>query len=324
MRKKSLRRRRLARWGTLFIVVVGAIVCALLFRLWHLSWVVRTELETRHAAEKNLLDSLSSSMVIALLGLVAVGFAIVFLLLWSRATRLRHARIERLISSIGHDLRSPLHAIQSSATILVDPKFSGRSAVAAGILHSSIATVNRLVDDLVQLAKKEELSYVATPQDLSVWWLDFASPYVERARAKGLEWSASADIPWTYVSIDAERLKQVCGNLVENAIKYTDQGRIQVYLELHLGRSHDSNGHELKFSVIDSGIGIRKEDLKRVFKPFQRSQNALSRSGSGLGLSIVRSIVEDQGGEVFVASELGKGSTFSVSLPVKVIAKVPS
>jgi signal transduction histidine kinase len=118
------------------------------------------------------------------------------------------------------------------------------------------------------------------------------------------------DLPHA-VEADQALLHQAVYNLVENAIKYTPSGG---EVTLHLQSTSDS----LTFAIRDSGIGIQKEDMKRLFEKFYRGTNreALAQRGTGLGLAIVRSIAERHGGRVWVESELGKGSTFYLLIPL--------
>jgi signal transduction histidine kinase len=118
------------------------------------------------------------------------------------------------------------------------------------------------------------------------------------------------DLPHT-VEADKALLHQAVYNLVENAIKYTPHGG-EVTLQLQ------STSDSLTFAIRDSGIGIQKEDMKRLFEKFYRGTNreALAQRGTGLGLAIVKSIAERHGGRVWVESELGKGSTFYLLIPL--------
>jgi signal transduction histidine kinase len=109
---------------------------------------------------------------------------------------------------------------------------------------------------------------------------------------------------------DARRLTQVLLNLVGNAIKFTDQGSVEV-------RARQADGR-FEFSVVDSGFGIAPEDQAKIFEEFQQVDNTSTRKkgGTGLGLSISRRIVELHGGRITVESEVGKGSTFKVTVPI--------
>ena len=112
-----------------------------------------------------------------------------------------------------------------------------------------------------------------------------------------------------YTYIDPDRLREVIGNLIDNAIKYTTEGGIAVDIT--------SDEHNVTISVKDTGVGIPKEDISHLFQKFYRVDSSFTREvgGTGLGLYISRKIIEDSGGQVWVESELGKGSTFFVQIP---------
>lgn len=143
-----------------------------------------------------------------------------------------------------------------------------------------------------------------------------------QAKEKGI--SIGVEIPRDLphaVEADGALLHQALYNLVENALKYTSQGgEVTIHLQ--------TSPSELTFAVQDSGIGIPEKDLPRLFEKFYRGTNreALSQRGTGLGLAIVKSIAERHGGNVWVESELGKGSTFYLQIPLeqaKVAQRVP-
>ena len=143
-----------------------------------------------------------------------------------------------------------------------------------------------------------------------------------QAKEKGI--SIGVEIPRDLphaVEADGALLHQALYNLVENALKYTSQGgEVTIHLQ--------TSPSELTFAVQDSGIGIPEKDLPRLFEKFYRGTNreALSQRGTGLGLAIVKSIAERHGGNVWVESELGKGSTFYLQIPLvqaKVVQRVP-
>jgi signal transduction histidine kinase len=130
------------------------------------------------------------------------------------------------------------------------------------------------------------------------------------ARTKGLELKSAVTPGLPVGTGDARRLTQVLLNLVGNAIKFTDQGSVEVRAALVDGR--------FEMSVVDTGFGIAPDDQKRIFEEFQQVDNTSTRKkgGTGLGLSISRRIVELHGGRIWVESEVGKGSVFKVVVPV--------
>lgn len=139
----------------------------------------------------------------------------------------------------------------------------------------------------------------------------------QRAEAKDLELrlDISASVP-QFIRSDGRKLRQVLVNLVGNAIKYTDQGRVEVKVDTN--HHEDSRSLRLLIEVEDTGIGIAPEDEARIFDPFVEAAGIGFRKGTGLGLSISRHFVECLGGSIKLGSTLGRGSTFYVEVPVQI------
>jgi signal transduction histidine kinase len=129
------------------------------------------------------------------------------------------------------------------------------------------------------------------------------------AEAKGLD--LTADVPDAQLFTDGDKLRQVLVNLLSNSVKFTDRGEIRL-------SARETEGL-VEFQVTDTGIGIAPENLERIFEPFWQVEQSSTRraGGTGLGLSVSRSLARLMGGDVTVQSELGKGSTFTLTLPVR-------
>lgn len=264
-----------------------------------------------------LSSTLIAAMALLVLCAVTIVIAIAIALKYLQAVRSRTETIERLVASVGHDLRSPLQSINSAAALLNMSNSEERRKTSLSVIRSSITTLSRLVDDIVQIVRQEKLDYRPRPVNISEWYEEFCTTYSVKARAKDLHWQAKQNLDWMYVAVDPDRLSQCFGNLVDNAIKYSDSGTVSISLDLRWGVEKGASVSELVFSVTDEGLGIRSEDLKAVFKPFVRSAVDTKRNGMGLGLSIVSTILESQGGRVDVQSKLGVGSTFTARIPVE-------
>ncbi len=215
------------------------------------------------------------------------------------------------VTTVSHDLRSPLTAVLGYVNLLdrVGPLNEQQTDFIQQI-RISVKQMNTLISDLLDLGKIEagfdtQKEPVDTTRLIERVIVDLR-PQAE-AKHQTLSHQLGASLPSLFGN--PLRLRQMLSNLVENAIKYTpDEGRIQVdtYAE----------GDFVVVSVADTGIGIPPADLPYVFDKFFRSDNAsLSQEGTGLGLSIVKSIVENHGGRVWVNSQPGKGTTFTVMLP---------
>jgi signal transduction histidine kinase len=216
---------------------------------------------------------------------------------------------------MSHELRTPLNAILGYTEMMVDGLYGNVGEKAQGVLErvqSNGKHLLGLINDVLDLSKIEAGQLVLAMEHYSV--ADMVSTVLSAteslARTKGLELTSNVapDLP-TGIG-DARRLAQVLLNLVGNAIKFTDRGGV----EIRAAKAAD----RFEIAVVDSGPGIAPADQKRIFDEFQQVDNTSTRKkgGTGLGLSISRRIVELHGGRITVESEVGKGSTFIISLPI--------
>jgi signal transduction histidine kinase len=241
------------------------------------------------------------------------GLAIENARLYTQAREANQTKTE-LLAVISHDLRTPLNSIIGYAQLLEigipDPLTDGSRERVHRILQSS-GHLLYLIDELLAFARVEgEHEDIKTAPCDVVEVLKQVRELIEPiAHEKGLTLRASVPGPDISIVTDADKLRQVLVNLVGNAVKYTAEGSVEVTVE-----PADS---EVTFRVSDTGVGISKEHLPRIFEPFwqaDRSQRSLG-GGTGLGLSVVQRVVALLGGRISVQSELGKGTTFSVTLP---------
>jgi PAS domain S-box-containing protein len=227
-----------------------------------------------------------------------------------RATLLR----DEFLGTVSHELRTPLNAILGWAQILQ----SGPRTPDA--LQSGLATIARnarlqaqLIDDLLDLSRMSagQLRLDAAPVDLSLVLRDAVLAVKPAADAKGLTLHQDASAPGTIVSGDADRLQQVCWNLLVNAVKFTPAGgEVHAALERH--------GDDVFLHITDTGQGIAADFLPFVFDRFRQGDGSTTRrhSGLGIGLALVRQLVELHGGRVDATSRgEGLGATFTVRLP---------
>jgi len=215
------------------------------------------------------------------------------------------------VANVSHELRTPMASIRAMAeTIEDDLEISDEERKA--YLDKIIAEVDRLTllsEDLLTLASAETRPAEPSEIDLAEIARYAVQQMQGQADAKGL--SLEIDAPTTQPALgDKPQVIQVAMNLLQNAIRYTNVGgaRVRVY----------EQAHDAVLEVSDTGIGIGKEHVPRIFERFYRVDAARSRAtgGTGLGLAIVRHITEGLGGRVEVESELGRGSTFRVRLPL--------
>jgi len=224
-----------------------------------------------------------------------------------KASRLRR----QMTADIAHDLRTPLSVILGYTEALSDGKLQATPAIAA-TLHQEALHLNHLIDDLrtLSLADAGELplyrDWIA-PEAL----LERAvAAYGMQAEQQGITLRTEIAAGLPAVNVDAQRMAQVLGNLVSNALRHTPAGG-----EVTLSAFQEDGA--VLLSVHDTGDGIPPEDLPHIFERFYRGDQARQSFGaSGLGLSIAKSIVEAHGGSLTVASATGHGSTFTVRLAV--------
>jgi two-component system phosphate regulon sensor histidine kinase PhoR len=220
------------------------------------------------------------------------------------------------VANVSHELKTPLTVIKSSVEALADGAVEEPEArdMFLGQVTREADRLHDLIQDLLSLARIESGNLALEPKSVPLGRsiTDCVERHHARAEVKTLTMveKPPADAREVMAWADADALRQVLDNLVDNAIKYTPNGgRITV--------RWSATADAVIFEVEDTGVGIPQEDLPRVFERFYRVDKARSRSmgGTGLGLSIVKHLVQAMKGQVRVASTVGKGTTFRVSLP---------
>lgn len=223
----------------------------------------------------------------------------------------------QMTADIAHDLRTPLSLILGHAEALSDGVLPPTPETLS-IIHDEAQRLNRLIEDLrtLSLADTGELSINKRPYSPATALQRTALAHAPAAQDKQVTIDTRAADSLPNVMADPDRLAQVLDNLLSNALRYTPRnGRIQLSATpVGDGRG----GNAIQFAVQDSGPGIAKEDLPRVFNRFYRADKSRQRleGGSGLGLAIARSIVEQHNGRIWVTSSPGQGTTFTFTIPV--------
>jgi signal transduction histidine kinase len=222
----------------------------------------------------------------------------------------------RFLANVNHELRTPLSSIIGYARILRRGSGAQLSTLQQENLDDLLRNAERLmrmIDSLLDFAKIEAGKIEVHIEPVRIdEMVQVATATIEPMLNKDavrLVRDVRADIPMLYT--DPEKLRQIILNLLSNAVKFTDRGEITI-------SASQENGH-VKLSVTDTGIGIDKADLERIFEEFDRGRltSAGSYGGTGLGLAIVKELVDLLGGNVAAESEVGKGSSFTVTLPMK-------
>lgn len=226
------------------------------------------------------------------------------------------------LANMSHELRTPLNGIIGFSEFLLDGKagkLNDRQHEFMGDVLTSGKHLLRLINDVLDLSKIEAGRMDLLPETFAVAGAveevcSIASNAVPGKRIH-LRQSVSPDV--ASVTLDRHRFNQILFNLVSNALKFTDEGTVDVKVS--------RSGDELQLQVIDTGIGMSPEDLPKLFVEFQQLDSGASRrhQGTGLGLALTRRIAELQGGSVRVESKPGRGSTFTVLLPLGAMTAGP-
>ncbi len=226
-----------------------------------------------------------------------------------------HAKSD-FLATMSHEIRTPMNGVMVMAEMLAAGKLPSRERRFAEVIAKSGASLLAIINDILDFSKIEagklELETVAV--DLNEIAEDVLSLFWDRAASKGLDLAAFVD-PATprLVAGDPVRLRQVVSNLVNNAIKFTQTGGVLVEIA--------PDGDVLRIAVRDTGIGIPADKIGSVFGAFTQADQSTTRrfGGTGLGLAICKKLVDAMNGAFTVTSEVGQGSTFAFSLPMKVI-----
>lgn len=234
------------------------------------------------------------------------------------AERLRR----EMTADIAHELRNPLTVLQGNLEAVMDGVLPPTNETLQPLLDQT-RLLNRLVEDLRTLALAEagQLDLKREPTDVAALAQSVIARFKPPAEAKhiSLQFETPSDLP--AVSLDAQRIEQVLGNLLSNAIRHTPEaGRIRVQLLVARERPTTAPApeHDLQVTVADTGSGIPPDSLPHIFERFYRADRSRSRAegGTGLGLAIAKQLIEAHGGRIWATSVVNQGTTVTFALPL--------
>ncbi len=218
------------------------------------------------------------------------------------------------VSMVSHELRTPLAIIKEGTAQILDRILGDISAGQERTLHSILRNINRLgriINDLLDVSKMEagKLELLEEPFDIIELSSSICANLKVMAASKGLELVEMYESPSQVINADRDRLTQVFMNLIQNAIQYTEKGKIEIKISYTQDSTH--------WSVRDTGQGISENDMAKLFNKFEQfgGSSKYHTKGTGLGLSIAKNIVELHGGKIYAESKLGEGTCFSVWIP---------
>lgn len=254
--------------------------------------------------------------------LLAIVLLLITLVWQSRVQRRRVVQRERekamFLAVMSHEVRSPMNAVLAAVELLEHTPLDEQQRHFADLANTGANTLLRLVDDVLDISKMEagQLQLNLEPVDLWSLLQQQVDDYRVYAEEKGLTLTLTGQRPVASALVDDQRVAQVLRNLISNAIKFTEHGRVEV--QLLLPDAQPGVTSQALIRVVDTGIGLSDQAQAALFRPYARARQSFKRSGgTGLGLVICRRLVKLMHGELSLSSVPGSGTQVEVRLPVE-------
>ena len=229
------------------------------------------------------------------------------------------------LANMSHEIRTPMNAVIGMADMALRQDLPPFARNYLEQIKSSGKALLNIINDVLDYSKIESGSFSITPEDYEPMSIinDVSTIIMNRIMHKNIEFLLDIDpkLP-RLINGDCQRLRQILINLANNAVKFTDKGYVRLTMRFEI---KDADNIVLFFTIRDTGIGIKKDDLSKLFNSFQQVDSKRNRhiEGTGLGLAIVNKLLNLMNGEIFVESEYGSGSSFSFTLPQKIVDPTP-
>jgi len=224
---------------------------------------------------------------------------------------------EQFLANISHEIRTPINGISGMATLMSQQPSETDQAIYLSAIKSAADNLKVIINDILDIASIEsgKLKFEQIGFNLNDLLQSLVSTFNHQVKEKGIEFHFDLESEANQIFVgDPVRLNQILVNLISNAIKFTHTGSIHVGCKVY---SQRGKKFQIQFEVTDTGIGIPKDKLHTIFESFSQADSSVTRKygGTGLGLTIVKQLVELQGGRISVHSKVDRGSTFSFVLP---------
>lgn len=308
--------------------------CLMIWSLYFMSMaqpvptgVIASEYTTR-SFMRAVQASIALSVVATALGVYSLSMRNLFHLLEKNIQLAKQADLAKsnFLANMSHELRTPLNGVIGMAGLLKRTDMTPVQTNYVDIIDGCSTGLVTIINDVLDLSKldagKAQFSYA--PFDLHAMLMALVAlnrpAAIEKGIALDLHWADG--VPQRIIS-DESRLRQIANNLIGNAVKFTAEGRVDVMLQSRPIAGRDGLT-EICLFVCDTGVGIPNDDVGRVFNRFEQVDNRMSTTttGTGLGLSITKNLITRMGGQIHIQSELGKGTVFTVQLPVRLDRRV--